>query len=171
MALSLYVLPLLYGLLGAFAFVLRKLSDPVGKLTYAHDTRVSYTLRLHIGALSGLAVGWFINGNTPSSGLTALSPLALAFAAGFGSDLLFTALDKVISAFSPLMSSQNAAVHTEATFGGMTVTNDAQRDTRVAGGSVPVPHQADQGLKPDIEPDKRAEPALPAAGTSRSKAA
>jgi hypothetical protein len=146
-----YILPLLYGLLGAFAFVLRKLSDPVGKLTYAHDTRTSYTLRLHIGALSGLAIGWFINGNTSEAGVASLPPLALAFAAGYASDLLFTALDKVVGAFSPVISTQ-ASVHTETTVGGMTMTTEVQRDARVAGSAVSAP----------IEPtasggDKRAE--------------
>jgi hypothetical protein len=162
-ALSGYILPLLYGALGAFAFILRKLSDPVGKLTYAYDTRVSYTLRLHIGALGGLAVGWFINGNAPisglggsaASGLVALSPLALAFVAGYASDLLFTALDKVVAAFSPLPSSQSS-LRTEATFGGMTVTTETQREARVAGGAVSAPLLPEPAARPD--PGKPAEP-------------
>lgn len=164
-ALSGYILPLLYGALGAFAFILRKLSDPVGKLTYAYDTRVSYALRVHIGALGGLAVGWFINGNSPitglggsaSSGLVALSPLALAFVAGYASDLLFTALDKVVAAFSPLPA-QQASVRTEATFGGMTVTTETQREARVAGGAVAVPVLQGQDVKPDAGPAKPSEP-------------
>src|SRR5262249_47217908 len=60
-----YLLPILYGLLGACAFVLRKLSDEIDKLTYAYDARVRYTLRLNIGLLAGLAVGWFLK---PSAG-------------------------------------------------------------------------------------------------------
>jgi hypothetical protein len=111
LALSGYILPFLYGALGAFAFLLRKLSDPVARLTYAHDTRVSYTLRLHVGALAGLAVGWFINSNSGNSGFGALSPLALAFAAGYASDLLFTALDKVVAAFSPASSQDMNTEH------------------------------------------------------------
>ena len=163
-SLSGYILPLLYGALGAFAFILRKLSDPVGKLTYAYDTRVSYTLRVHIGALGGLAVGWFINGNSPisglggsaASGLVALSPLALAFVAGYGSDLLFTALDKVVAAFSPLPASQ-AVQKTETTFGGMTVTTETQREARVASGAVSAPVLPEPEATP--EPGKTAEPA------------
>jgi hypothetical protein len=164
-SLSGYILPLLYGALGAFAFILRKLSDPVGKLTYAYDTRVSYTLRVHIGALGGLAVGWFINGNAPlsglggsaSSGLIALSPLALAFAAGYASDLLFTALDKVVAAFSPL-SSQQASVKTETTYGGMTVTTEMQREARVAGGAAAAPATPEAEAAPGAEPPKVVEP-------------
>lgn len=163
-SLSGYILPLLYGALGAFAFILRKLSDPVGKLTYAYDTRVSYTLRVHIGALGGLAVGWFINGNAPlsglggsaASGLIALSPLALAFAAGYASDLLFTALDKVVAAFSPLPASQ-ASVRTEATFGGMTVTTETQREARVASGSIATAVLPSPDAKPDAGAAKPSE--------------
>ena len=159
-----YILPLLYGALGAFAFILRKLSDPVGKLSYAYDTRVSYTLRVHIGALGGLAVGWFINGNSPissfggsaASGLVALSPLALAFAAGYASDLLFAALDKVVAAFSPLPSSQTS-LRTEATFGGMTVTTEMQREARVAGGTASAPLEPEQDTRHRTEPAKGVE--------------
>lgn len=174
-SLSGYILPLLYGAMGAFAFILRKLSDPVGRLTYAYDARVSYTLRLHIGALGGLAVGWFINGNAPisglggsaASGLVALSPLALAFAAGYASDLLFTALDKVVAAFSPMPSSAERVTE-QRTLGGMTVTTETQREARVAGGSVSAP------LLPDPEkadPGKPTEPGLATAAEPRPKAA
>jgi hypothetical protein len=43
LSLSGYILPLLYGTLGAFAYVLRKLSDPLGKLNFAVDTWSTYT--------------------------------------------------------------------------------------------------------------------------------
>ena len=98
--LSGYLLPMLYGLLGACAFVLRKLSDEIDKLTYANDARVRYSLRLNIGLLSGLAVGWFIKPGAGDATLVSLSPLALAFVAGYGSDLFFLALDKIVQAFS-----------------------------------------------------------------------
>lgn len=106
-ALSAYILPLLYGALGAFAFILRKLSDPVTKLTYAHDVRITYWMRLNVGALAGLAVGWFINGNSPVlPGFAGLSPLALAFVAGYAFDPFFNALDKVAATFGSLVTSQ-----------------------------------------------------------------
>jgi len=135
--LSGFILPFLYGLLGGFAFLLRKLSDPVAKLN-VHDARISCALRLHIGALAGLAVGWFINGNSSNSGFGTLSPLALAFAAGYTSDLLFTALDKVTAAFSSPASSE-ASVKTGTTYGGMTVLTGSQRGARVASRSASAP--------------------------------
>ena len=98
--LATYVLPALYGLLGACAFVLRQLSTDIGQLRFANDLRVRYTLRLNIGLLAGLAVGWFITPDQNASVIANLSPLALAFVAGYGSDLLFAVLDRIVNAFS-----------------------------------------------------------------------
>jgi hypothetical protein len=95
-----YLLPALYGLLGACAFVLRQLSNDVSTLRFADDSRVRYTLRLNIGVLAGLAVGWFVDPTQDGSVVANLSPLALAFVAGYGSDLLFAVLDRIVNAFS-----------------------------------------------------------------------
>jgi hypothetical protein len=95
-----YLLPALYGLLGACAFVLRQLCNDVSTLRFADDSRVRYTLRLNIGVLAGLAVGWFIDPTQEGSVVANLSPLALAFVAGYGSDLLFAVLDRIVNAFS-----------------------------------------------------------------------
>jgi hypothetical protein len=135
LALSGYILPLLYGALGAFAFLLRKLSDPAAKLTYADDARVSSTLRLHVGALAGLAIGWFVNRNSANSGLGSLSPLALAFAAGYASDLLFTVLDKLVGAFDSATSPKR--VENDETSAELNAVTEFQRRTR-NGGSAPA---------------------------------
>jgi hypothetical protein len=47
-----------------------------------------------------LAVGWFITPDQSASVIANLSPLALAFVAGYGSDLLFAVLDRIVHAFS-----------------------------------------------------------------------
>lgn len=136
--LSGYVLPILYGLLGACAFVLRKLSDEIDKLTYAHDARVRYTLRLNVGMLSGLAMGWFVKTDaTEAATLTTLSPLALAFVAGYGSDLLFTALDKIVATFSS-PTGASASTVTTTTAGGITTRTVEKREAHVAEGGLAV---------------------------------
>jgi hypothetical protein len=99
--LSGYLLPMMYGLLGACAFVLRQLSAQGDRPTHAYNAQVRYSLRLSIGLLSGLAVSWLIKPGSGDSTLVSLSPLALAFVAGYGSDLFFVALDKVVQAFTP----------------------------------------------------------------------
>jgi hypothetical protein len=51
-----------------------------------------------VGVLGGLAIGWFFK---PSGeGVGSLSPLALAFVAGYSVDLLFTAMDRIVGAFT-----------------------------------------------------------------------
>ena len=57
---QLYILPLLYGLLGASAFVLRSITREIRDLTYTTESDARYRLRIQLGALAGLAVGWFL---------------------------------------------------------------------------------------------------------------
>ena len=97
-----YVLPPIYGLLGATAYVLRLLLSEIRSRTYRSRTHTSYELRIYLGLLAGLAIGWFVTPD-PRSGqnvLQSLSPLALAFLAGYSVELLFSALDRFLAAFS-----------------------------------------------------------------------
>jgi hypothetical protein len=130
-----YLLPMLYGLLGACAFVLRKLSDEIDKMTYAHDARVRYTLRLNIGLLAGLAVGWFLKPGAGDPSLTSLSPLALAFIAGYGSDLFFVFLDKLVNTFAPAGGAATTS-KTETTTGGITTVKTSEVAAHVAGDAL-----------------------------------
>lgn len=97
---SSYILPLFYGLLGAYAFILRTLSKEIASITFSSSSRVQLSLRWPLGMLAGIAVGWFFNDETLPKGLEPLQPLALAFLAGYGVELLFTGLDKLIHAFT-----------------------------------------------------------------------
>ncbi|MDO8876296.1 MAG: hypothetical protein Q8M24_14975 [Pseudolabrys sp.] len=160
-----YLLPMLYGLLGACAFVLRKLSDEIDKLTYANDMRVRYSLRLNIGLLSGLAVGWFIKPTASAdSTLVTLSPVALAFIAGYGSELFFVFLDKIVQAFGGGNSATTSI--REVTTGAITTTSFQHREAHVAG-TAAEPEKKNP-------PDAHAEPprnSMPAAdGKSESHA-
>jgi hypothetical protein len=97
-----YVLPPLYGWIGAVAYVLRRLISEINARTYREDTNILYNLRIFLGTLAGLAIGWFF---PPSNAggehvLQALSLLALAFLAGYSVELLFSAMDKLLDAFS-----------------------------------------------------------------------
>ena len=97
-ALYSYFLPLLYGLLGAFVFILRKLAAEIKSLTYTKESNINYGLRLHLGALAGLAIGWFATPeNSTSWTFSSLSPLAIAFLAGYSVELLFTIMDRLIN--------------------------------------------------------------------------
>lgn len=90
-----YLLPLLYGLLGAFIFVLRTLLREVKSLTYSFDSEIRYRLRLTLGALGGMIVGWFLKPED-AEGLASLSPMAISFLMGYNVDVLFSIMDRAI---------------------------------------------------------------------------
>jgi len=99
-SLSSYILPLLYGLLGAYAYILRSLTKQIQRVTFSADSLVTFRLRWPLGMLAGISVGWFFGPDTLPPGLSALQPLAVAFLAGYSVELLFTAMDKLIGAFT-----------------------------------------------------------------------
>jgi hypothetical protein len=94
-----YILPLLYGLLGASAFVLRSLNIAIKDLTYVVESNISYRLRIQLGGLSGLAISWFPASDSFAS-VGSLTPMALAFVMGYNVEILFSAMDRFISKFS-----------------------------------------------------------------------
>lgn len=90
-----YLLPLLYGLLGAFIYVLRELLSEIKQLTYSFDSEIRYRLRLTLGALGGMIIGWFLRAED-STALASMSPMALAFLMGYNVEVLFSIMDKMI---------------------------------------------------------------------------
>lgn len=110
---QIYILPLLYGLLGASAYVLRSLNTEIRDLTYVVESNISYRLRIQLGALSGLAIGWFTipetSSSVSSSSFGTLSPLALAFLAGYSVEILFSGMDRLISKFSTAQTDMASA--------------------------------------------------------------
>lgn len=106
-AMRVYLLPLLYGLVGACAYILRNLSTEIENRTFSAGSETEYRLRFYLGAIAGMAVGWFLTsgnstGITPSTPglLQSISPFALAFLAGYNVEVLFSAMDRFISAVS-----------------------------------------------------------------------
>ena len=102
-----YALPLLYGLMGACCYMLRRLIVEIRERTFRSDAEISYWLRLYLGMLAGLAIGWFLRpeikpGATDTSqfySLLSMTPLALSFIAGYSVELLFSAMDRLVDAF------------------------------------------------------------------------
>ncbi len=93
-----YILPLMYGLLGGFAFVLRSLAAETKSMTYTAISNIKYALRIHLGALAGLVVG-FLWGDISSSSFgmaSSFSPLAVAFIAGYSVEFMFRLFDSII---------------------------------------------------------------------------
>ncbi len=91
-----YILPLLYGLLGASAFVLRTTAKEIENVTYSVESNRGYLLRLALGTLAGLIVGWFIFLLPGQTFLASISPFAIAFLVGYNIDILFISMDNLI---------------------------------------------------------------------------
>ena len=79
-----------------------------------------------------MEVGWFIKPGSGDATLVSLSPFALAFVAGYGSDLFFVFLDKIVQAFGGGNSSATTNIR-EVTTGGITTTMFRHRETHIAG--------------------------------------
>ena len=94
-----YLLPLLYGVLGALAYTLRALSREIQSVTFTRGSNIRYSLRWPFGMLAGVTVGLFFD-PTKLTGLAAITPLGLSFLAGYGVELVFTGLDKLVRAFT-----------------------------------------------------------------------
>lgn len=101
--LGFYILPLFYGLLGGFAYVLRSLTKETKELTYTKNANIKYTLRALLGAVAGMAVGlfWREMENQELLGLLeSLSPLAIAFIFGYSVEVLFALIDRLMVSVS-----------------------------------------------------------------------
>jgi hypothetical protein len=94
-----FFLPLLYGWVGALAYILRALANELRAATFSRTSSTEYTLRWPLGMLAGVAIGLLLQPQT-LTGLAALTPLGVAFIAGYSVELLFTFLDRLVRAFS-----------------------------------------------------------------------
>ncbi|HSF96210.1 MAG TPA: hypothetical protein VLA52_14390 [Thermohalobaculum sp.] len=97
---STYVLPLFYGALGTVAYILRSVSRGIRERVLNASKVLNFWVRLPLGALSGVAIGWFLNTDTLPTGWASVQPLAIAFVAGYSVELIFTAMDQLVGAFS-----------------------------------------------------------------------
>jgi hypothetical protein len=111
-ALIKYILPILYGLLGAIAYIVRSFTEEFKEYIYTSNINVRNYVRFYLGAVAGFSIAWFTSGDSSPENtgiLQSLSPLALAFLAGYSVDLLFSLLDRIVFAFAapaPTVSSR-----------------------------------------------------------------
>jgi hypothetical protein len=89
------LLPMLYALLGACAYLLRLFSAELNKRTFSSSYAVS--ARFFIALIGGLIVGLF--NNFTVTGGASLSPLALAFLVGYAADVFFSFLEGLLQNF------------------------------------------------------------------------
>src|SRR5271166_990224 len=98
-----YIMPILYGLLGSMAFVLRRYHDRLAAyLLSPRDLRAN-PIRLALGVLIGGCIGLVYSGSAAAQttgilgAAATLSTAAIAFLAGYGVEGVFIALDALIA--------------------------------------------------------------------------
>ena len=94
-----YLLPVLYGALGTCAFILRTTYAQMVERSFDGRRIGEVVVRIFLGTLSGITLQWIIvrDGQTIPGGIT---PAVLAFLGGYSVELLFTAMDRVLSTVS-----------------------------------------------------------------------
>lgn len=91
-----YILPLLYGLLGALTYVLRDLSVQTKKMLYSKDSNINHILRIVLGSIAGFAVGVFWGEMKQQEKfiiIQSLGPLLVAYLSGLTVEYVFSAIE------------------------------------------------------------------------------
>jgi hypothetical protein len=112
-----HALPILYALLGAFAYRLRQFSETMQNRTF-HPSFAD-SARLITALIAGTVAGLF----NPAKDL-AVSPLATAFLVGYGVEIFFRFLDTSLSAYSVGGSATAPASRSQAQAAAPTVAAD-----------------------------------------------
>ncbi|HUR87985.1 MAG TPA: hypothetical protein VMZ74_02740, partial [Ramlibacter sp.] len=91
-----WFLPFFYGLLGSIIFVMRN----VANLRTPAMEWFPIMMRLALGGVAGIVIGWFsfFTGPFEHTHTSVSVPLALAFLTGYGIEILFSLLDRLIKA-------------------------------------------------------------------------
>jgi cytochrome bd-type quinol oxidase subunit 2 len=91
-----WILPFLYGLLGSMLFVMRA----VGNIRLPAMLAMPILMRIALGGMAGIVVGWFLIGDPGAQSQIAFAiawPFVLAFIVGYGIEALFSILDRMNS--------------------------------------------------------------------------
>ncbi|MDR5771560.1 MULTISPECIES: hypothetical protein [unclassified Caballeronia] len=135
-----FLLPVLYAWLGACAAILRQLSAESSASTF-HPEHSKVANRAHVTSaiIVGISIGLF---SKLLEGGKDVSPLALAFIAGYASDKFFYFVDRLVGAMFPPRDAPPARGHASGTLsGGKTRISAGSAAARsVEGGESPRGH-------------------------------
>lgn len=94
--------PFTYGAMGACVYLLRSLHKYIADRTFERRRRPEYVNRVLLGSVSGGAMVLLVDQVTTDSGdVIHFSSAALGFLAGYSTDLLFSAIERIIAAILP----------------------------------------------------------------------
>jgi hypothetical protein len=96
-AITACLLPVLYALLGACAYLLRSFEEELRTLTFTPSSRANWA-RFLVAGIGGAVVGLF--GNFTITQGASISPLAIAFLVGYAVDVFFSFLEGLLRSFT-----------------------------------------------------------------------
>ena len=99
-----WLLPALYGMLGAVLFHMRRLLDP----NLPNPTFLRFAYRIVLGGFAGIIVVWFWMPSSPKLSqpdFATLTSFGVAFLVGFSTDIFFQALDRLVTYLSQVVGS------------------------------------------------------------------
>ncbi|MGB0696162.1 MAG: hypothetical protein ACPGOY_10975 [Rhodospirillaceae bacterium] len=101
-----YLYPIVAGALGACVFLLRRVHVSIQNNKLKLSVVSSVYVRIAVGTIAGVVISWLLGSGVSSEGVTtqyslSLTPLALAFTAGYAVEIFYSLLDRIIAAFSP----------------------------------------------------------------------
>jgi hypothetical protein len=91
---SLSILPIILGMMGACAYVVRLISDQIKDTTFSSTSPIRHRARVALGGLAGVVIGF---GGVVNAG--SLSASALAFVAGYAVEPVFATFDGIAEKF------------------------------------------------------------------------
>jgi hypothetical protein len=92
-----FFLPVLYGALGTLAYILRAIYGQMVERSFDPRQTGEFIVRIFLGMLSGITLQWiFVRDGGPFPG--GITPAVLAFIGGYSVELLFTAIDRLLTA-------------------------------------------------------------------------
>jgi hypothetical protein len=95
-----YIIPLICGVLGVCAYIIRELTQEIKNYTFTSESRISFRLRLALGSLIGIFAGFLL---VPASGKVvdvpsaAFSSIALPFIFGYSIEAFFVVLENLLA--------------------------------------------------------------------------
>jgi hypothetical protein len=108
-----WMLPWLYGMLGAVIFHMRQLLDPCRP----NPSWLRFSYRIVLGGFAGIILVWFW---TPSSqhlgppAFATLTSFGLAFLVGFSTDFFFQALDRLVNSLTQAVGQSSTPARSDA---------------------------------------------------------
>jgi len=102
-----YLIAMVMGLLGALTFILRSLSQQLREHTYVPVSASISIVRICLGAIAGVFGTLLVPGSENT--LKSLPPLFIPFVFGYGIEILFSLLDKMVRSFTQADTSPGPA--------------------------------------------------------------